>query len=100
MLKRSTLMPGALMVAGLMAWLGCGHAGAATAPTLSSQKAEQSYSLGVVVAQHAMADLGELETPAFLAGVSETLHERDLAMTPEPIDQALASYQQQRMQAA
>ena len=61
------------MTVGLAALVGCSQTNAGMKTALTSDEAAESYSLGVAVAQQAMAGLGQIDDEAFVAGVADAM---------------------------
>jgi FKBP-type peptidyl-prolyl cis-trans isomerase FklB len=80
------------LTAGAVLALACSQSNAATSTALKSDEAKQSYSLGVAIAQQARASLGEIDTDAFIAGVSDSVKGEALSLDDEQISAALESY--------
>ncbi len=73
---------------------------AATGEKFSSEAEKESYSLGVVVASQAMSGLGEVDTEAFVAGVSDVLRKNDFALDDAEIQQSLTRFDERRAEKA
>jgi len=85
-----------VLAAGIAGTIACGQAIATSPEELASPEAQQGYSLGLTLGQQAHEDLGELEVPAFLAGISDGLHGREPSLAPDQIAQALTDFDDRR----
>jgi len=81
---------------GIVALFALGQANAGSTDSLGSEPEKESYSLGVVVATQAMAGLGKMDTEAFLAGVTDVVENKDLALDESQITEALTRFDTRR----
>ena len=84
------------MTVGLAALVGCSQTNAGMKTALTSDEAAESYSLGVAVAQQAMAGLGQIDDEAFVAGVADAMAGGDLAVSPSEMTAALDRFDARR----
>ncbi|MDG2334351.1 MAG: FKBP-type peptidyl-prolyl cis-trans isomerase [Myxococcota bacterium] len=85
---------------GILALFMIGQASAGTTDSLDSEEKKEAYSLGVVVATQAMVGLGEVDSEAFLAGVSDAVEKSKLALEENQITEALTRFDTRRAEEA
>lgn len=88
------------ILAGMMGALACSQAGATQSDSLATDEQRQAYSLGAVVAMQARDGIGEIDSAAFIAGMSDAMTGAEMALSPEQIQTSLASFEQSRKQEA
>ena len=99
-MKRIARTGTATAAVGIAALLGCSQTNATVTTALTSEDAQESYSLGVAVAQQASAGLQGIDDQAFLAGFSDAFQSDELALSTEEMAAALGRYEQERMEEA
>lgn len=88
------------MAVGLAALVGCSQTNATMNTALTTEEAVESYSLGVAVAEQAIAGLGEIDQKAFVAGISDVVSGDELAVSAADMMAALDRFDQRRMEEA
>ncbi|MDG2051607.1 MAG: FKBP-type peptidyl-prolyl cis-trans isomerase [Myxococcota bacterium] len=96
-MKRIARTGTAAAAVGIAALLGCSQTNATVTTALTSEDAQESYSLGVAVAQQASAGLQGIDQAAFMAGFADAMKSDDLALSVEQMAAALERYDEQRM---
>jgi FKBP-type peptidyl-prolyl cis-trans isomerase FklB len=99
-INQRTKWVGTLCATGLFATLACGQATANDPSDISSQQGQQGYSLGYTIGGKLAEDLDGVDFAALAKGFSDAIQQRDSALSPDEIAQAIVDFESQRAEIA